>query len=333
MNKISIFLLSIFAASSGFSQSYAPPAGQPGTTAIHKDSSVFVAWATGIEVHRGYIQVSDTTKQDQGSNRASFGTDAAVLGPVTGITTSAVSLGDGGWAVLSFDTLLITNGPGWDFAVFENSFSDNFLELAFVEVSSDGEHFFRFPAHTEIPFLTQINGFGTMDCRYLNNFAGKYRAGYGTPFDLDDLPDTALLDKNAVKFVKLTDVVGSIDPQYASYDAFGNIVNDPFPTPFASSGFDLGGVGVIHAVVNETASVKTNDYLELQVYPTVVSDFVTIKADREFSYTVFSAEGKLMINGSAAAGNTILKTNEFQSGIYLLTLQSGGYIKTVRLIK
>ena len=55
----------------------------------------------------------------------------------------------------------IYNGEGPDFAVFENGFDIDdeydptgvlhFLELAFVEVSSDGENFFRFPAVTNVP--------------------------------------------------------------------------------------------------------------------------------------------------------------------------------------
>ena len=55
-----------------------------------------------------------------------------------------VSLGDGGVAILTFDTPL-SDGPGPDFAVFENAFLETFLELAFVEVSSDDVNYFRFP--------------------------------------------------------------------------------------------------------------------------------------------------------------------------------------------
>ena len=63
-----------------------------------------------------------------------------------------------------------------------------------MDVSSDGIHFVRFPAHTEVPFANQIGGFEFIDCRYLNNFAGKYEQGFGTPFDLSDLPQDSLLN-------------------------------------------------------------------------------------------------------------------------------------------
>ena len=36
-----------------FGQSYAPEPGIAGSTAIHKDSSVFIGWATGVTVDRG----------------------------------------------------------------------------------------------------------------------------------------------------------------------------------------------------------------------------------------------------------------------------------------
>ncbi|MFN6048554.1 MAG: T9SS C-terminal target domain-containing protein, partial [Bacteroidota bacterium] len=62
-----------------------------------------------------------------------MGTAAGAEGPAA--SNGVVSLGDGGIATLTFDPP-ITNGDGFDFAVFENTFLDTFLELAFVEVST-----------------------------------------------------------------------------------------------------------------------------------------------------------------------------------------------------
>ena len=57
MNKIiALLLLLPFGV---WSQSYAPPAGQPGSTAIHMDSPLFTSWASGINVIRGYINIED----------------------------------------------------------------------------------------------------------------------------------------------------------------------------------------------------------------------------------------------------------------------------------
>src|SRR6185436_14379894 len=136
----------------------------------------------------------------------------------------------------------VYNGPGFDFAVFENGFYTAsplaFLEFAFVEVSSDGNNFFRFAATSNIQDTTQVPMTG-VDCSLVNNLAGKYVSGYGTPFDLDELKNTSGLDINNVTHIKLIDVVGTVNDSYATHDQYGHKINDPYPTPFASSGFDL----------------------------------------------------------------------------------------------
>jgi hypothetical protein len=57
----------------------------------------------------------------------SYGDDSCALGPAD---NNVVSLGDSGYAIVKFD-IPISDGPGFDFAVFENAFDDEFLELAF----------------------------------------------------------------------------------------------------------------------------------------------------------------------------------------------------------
>lgn len=260
------FLLLFFLmliSSSVFSQGpFAPAAGQPGSTAIYKDSSIIVSWATGIEIYRGYVRIDNPSFTYGGSNLASYGYPSIALGAAQESSYDVVSLGDGGYVILSFDRPII-NGPGPDFAVFENSFSDSFLELAFVEVSSDGERFVRFPAISLTQTQTQVGGFGTIDPTNIHNFAGKYRQGYGTPFDLDDIVDSTDIDINNIRFVKIIDVVGIIDDQYCTYDSQGNKVNDPWPTPFNSSGFDLDAVAVINA--GDPYTISSFDDLSLTV--------------------------------------------------------------------
>ena len=222
---------------------YAPAAGQAGSTAIHKDQPMIVEWASGITVVRGLADISNP-----GAGYASYGDPASALGKADGTSYGVLSLGDRGIATLTFDTP-ITNGPGFDFAVFENGFGDTYLELAFVEVSSNGTDFFRFPAVSLTPTDAQVGGFGALDPTEIHNLAGKYRQGYGTPFDLEDLAGVSLLlNVSRTTHVRLIDAVGCIQPAYATYDSLGNKVNDPWPTPFNSGGFDLDAVGVIHAV-------------------------------------------------------------------------------------
>ena len=219
-----------------------------GFSAISKDSSIIKSWATGIEIHRGLVDIADPTAMDNDTNAASFGHASNALGNASGNSTDVVSLGDAGWATLTFSKPIV-NGNGPDFAVFENGFEwegATFGELAFVEVSSDGINFTRFPSHSLIQDTLQLGGFEGFDPKEVNNLAGKDIAGYGTPFDLEELKNSPNLDVNNIRFVKLIDVIGTIDSQYASLDTAGNIINNPYSTPYASSGFDLDGIGVIN---------------------------------------------------------------------------------------
>ena len=229
----------LFAPAASQAGSYCGAAGTAGSSAIHYTDPSFIDWATGCEVTRGYQSIAAKTAY------ATYGTASDAIGTAD---NAIVSLGDAGSAVLTFDKA-VTNGLGYDFAVFENSFSSTFLELAFVEVSSDGTNYFRFDAVSETPTTTQVGSFGNVDPTCLNNLAGKYQAYYGTPFDLGELAGKSpLLDVNSVTHVRIVDAVGSITSDYCTYDSRGNIVNDPWPTAFASGGFDLDAVGVIHQV-------------------------------------------------------------------------------------
>lgn len=226
--------------------SFCGAVGTPGCTAIRYDSNIVAGWATGCVVDRGLVDIANPN-----GPRAQYGADSAGTGPATTNSMLAVSLGDGGTATLTFAEP-IRNIEGPDFAVFENGIVSDvtgnaFLELAFVEVSTDGVNFVRFPATSLTPTETQMGGFGEVDPTLINNLAGKYQIGYGTPFDLEELRDSTAIDINNINYVRLVDVVGTIDPQYASRDSKGRIVNDPYPTAFNSSGYDLTGVAVLRA--------------------------------------------------------------------------------------
>ena len=239
---------------------FPPPAGETGTTALAKDSSAFVAWATGCSITRGLMDISIPD-----SGYASAGDSSMAIGNNNGI----VSLGDGGTAILTFNNA-IRNGQGWDFAVFENSFSNDFLELAFVEVSSDGINYFRFPATSYTQDTLQVSSFGLIDATKTNNLAGKYRALFGTPFDLEELVNEVGLDVNNITHVKIIDVVGCILDAYATHDQYGNKINDPWSTLFPSGGFDLDAVGVIHQApmsIDEVSIVS-----QFNIYPNPVNE-------------------------------------------------------------
>ena len=305
---------------------FAPAEDKPGTTAMHADSSAFVAWATGCTVERGPMRID---KPEDGL--ASYGADSLALG-MPGGTFDVVSLGDGGKAILTFASP-IYNGPGPDFAVFENGFANAqnpdtwALELGFVEVSSDGENFFRFPAVTYVQTETQLGNAGSINPEQLHNFASKYGAFYGTPFDLDEVEDNALLDKNKVTHVRIVDVIGNIDPEYANYDAEGHIINDPWPTGFASSGMDLDAVGVIHDLAHFDVHENTVDVVSL--YPNPVKDRLTIKVENFQSVEVFNVVGQQVQTST----ESVIDMSGLQQGIYFIRVAADGKIVVKRIVK
>jgi len=204
---------------------YAPAAGQPGSTAISGNDPSIVGWATG---YLNYVPGPNVS--------ATFATPQNALGPAN--PSSTVSLGDNGVITLTFAGAIF-NGAGADFAVFENSFSDTFLELAWVEVSSDGTNFFRFPGFSNT--ANPVNSFGAIDPTNIDGLAGKYRGGFGTPFDLNLLSSVPGLNVNDVRYVRIVDILGN----GSILDSLQHPIYDPTPT-VDSGGFDLDAVGVMH---------------------------------------------------------------------------------------
>jgi len=295
-------------AGSLFSQDFPPAAGQAGSTAFHKDSTAFIAWAESCIILRGpaIITVPDSLEVTHGLPVDATG--KAGDGKV-------VSLGDGGMATLYF-TDPVVDGPGPDFAVFENAFADNFLELAFVEVSSDGINYLRFPAESLTQAEEQTGSYGTLDPVNINGLAGKYRAGYGTPFDLADLDPDPLLDISNINWVRIRDVIGCIIDSVGSRDKLGRIINDPWPTAFPSGGFDLDAVGVINGT-----SLRTHPRPEeaLCIYPNPFADQIRITG-RTGEFRILDMRGVLHLEGELYTGNTLISTKELPGGCYLLVL-------------
>ncbi len=208
------------------------------------------------------------------------------LGPVTGDNFDIVSLGDltleqlmqgekPGSVTLGFD-LPIANGDGPDFAVFENGFislggagvaGEIFAELGYVEVSTDGITFVRFPCISLTPNL--VGGYGTVRAVDVYNLVGKhcnaYGYSWGTPFDLDDLvglPEVVngSVDLNNINYVKVVDIPGC----GFFKDSEGRPIYDAWLT-WGSGGVDLEAIGVINTaaevspVADFTASPLSGD--------------------------------------------------------------------------
>lgn len=223
---------------------------------------------------------SDVTDSSAALGAPNQGSDPDTFAPI-----GLVSLGDPpsgeapGSITLGFGQA-ITNGAGADFAVFENAsdFGSNgatfFYELAFVEVSTDGSTFARFPTVSTTTFSDPLNydnddmndsALLPTDLRpdfsggqdfsvvpgdnTVTGFAGVDDAYVGTLFDLDSLAAAAEVvagnvDLDEINFVRLVDVPG--DGRFA--DTSGNPIYDAFSPNNATGGFDLDAVGVLNQV-------------------------------------------------------------------------------------
>lgn len=304
-----------------------PAAGVAGTSAIKKDSSIIVNWAVSCKVIRGLQDISNP-----GAGYASVGDSSNATGAAD--VSSIVSLGDAGSATLTFQSP-VKNLAGPDFCVFENSFDSGFLELAFVEVSSDGINFTRFPATSNQQSTVQIGPFDTSgDPTKLNNLAGKYIGGYGVPFDLQELSGVTGLNINAVTHIKIIDVVGSIQNQYATFDKNNNKINDPWATPFASSGFDLDAVGVINQVpVSVIEQTALNDIVNI-IY-SIDDDELTLSniSGNHLQLKIYNVSGEEITSATINNGSTTLSLHRFCRGIYFVKISSESSFFTRKIIK
>lgn len=225
--KLRLILL-VLSCSSAAAGPYPGVAGTAGSDAIHKDDPRLLAWATG---HSELFYGKEADPM--------WRTPAKAYGKATGGIYDIVCLGNGGRITLYFPHP-VRDGEGHDFAVFENAFDRGFLELGFVEVSSDGTNYTRFASASLTPNPVGASALN-MDPTNLNGLAGKYQAGYGTPFDLAALPTSPALDKQNVRFIRVIDIIGDGDTK----DSGNRPIYDPTPT-IGSGGFDLEAVGVIH---------------------------------------------------------------------------------------
>ncbi|MBN1911468.1 MAG: PEP-CTERM sorting domain-containing protein [Pirellulales bacterium] len=258
----------------------APDAGIPGFVGPEGDGITgngnvvnpqFVGWATVVVAYDPF-----DLEAIQNYANGLFAHPEKALGPVTGNHADVVCLGDmtadelaawranpatnhgPGRITLSF-ARAITNGTGPDFAVFENGLISQggagaagqlLAELAYVEVSTNGADFVRFPSVSQT--ASPVAPYGTIDSTDVYNLAGKHANGngfsWGTPFDLNDLADepavvAGLVDLAEIHFVRMVDIPG--DGSFV--DSLDQPVYDAWPT-WGSGGLDLEAVGVLHQV-------------------------------------------------------------------------------------
>jgi hypothetical protein len=170
----------------------------------------------------------------------------------------------------------------------------------------------------------QLPGFATIDPTKIDGLAGKYENGFGTPFDLSVLENEPLVDIHLITHLRLTDVVGNIDPSFATYDQDGQPINDPWPTPFPSGGFDLDAVGVIHQNTS-TAVALPNVNHDIRVSPNPAWPGAQLQitgiADVE-QIRVFNSAGQLITAMDNVEPNHRVDTSYWPEGMYIMQVIS-----------
>lgn len=213
--------------------------------------------------------------QQGGTGGGGLFNQANVLGGPRGAGINAgsldvLSLGQGGNVLLGFG-VTIADGPGEDLTVFENPFYfpigtfSAFSEAAFVEVSTNGVDFARFPSSYVGPPAPQ-SAFGSLPAGTFSNLAGglpvlaNTAIGLGDAFDPtvsggeafdladlcgDPLVASGVVDLTAIHFVRLVDVVAGVDA-----DSTGQLIYDNGGLGSA----DIDAVAVLHHTGNVSAS-------------------------------------------------------------------------------
>ena len=212
-------------------------------------------------------------------------------------SSHVVSLGQQGRLTLGFGGGAIANGPGSDFIVFENAMypfgsTSVFAELIRVQVSSNGTDFAEFPTRCDVP--GPVGPMGGLDPALVSGFAGVHpvlanvdtnqvnpfdpAVAGGDAFDLsalagDPLVQAGLVKLNAIRFVRLVDVLGdgsehdSRTPPHAIYDPTGSIPEMQVSYPTSA---DVDAISVINGKAplagdcNGDGSVTFADYQVLE---------------------------------------------------------------------
>ena len=140
-------------------------------------------------------------------------------GPSAG-GTDVVSLGAGGVITVSFGEAFIIDGPGPDFAVYENAFfvggdpNKVFFELGEVSVSMDGEEWSTYPcnAASEGPSWPGCAGVTpTLPCKPNPEDQNRLDCG-GDLFDLEEL------GLNAIRYIRIRDMSEAGSKPSAGFD-------------------------------------------------------------------------------------------------------------------
>jgi len=203
------------------------------------------------------------------------------------------SIGLGGSIVLGYRAGLVVNGPGADLLVVENAFSYS-TSRVYAE-----------PARVEVSAdgVTWIAF--PFDSLTLVGCAGVTPGG--------DSFDLALIGVDSIRWIRLTDITSIIITN----------TKHPFYDP-TLTGFDLDVVMGLHVVDAAFSPTLTDD---------VLSALVRVDAPRPSKLSVFDIRGLLISQVSNSIGVTYLDLATLPGGAYIITLEDGEHLKTLKVLR
>ena len=212
-----------------------------------------------------------------------------------------LTLGEGGSVVLGFD-VAIQDRPGADLAVFENGFGGSFgvfAEVAWVEVSTDGVSFARFPSvwnppasgpNTTMGSFANLAGGMPVMANVNNDAESPFNPVHsgGEALDLQALASDPLVlggqvDLQAVHFVRLVDVkpgetdslgaaIGAGTSGGADIDAVAALHHDGQPAGGAVCDLSLDASGALVLQLGDTNGFGALDPATLQASISPIQD-------------------------------------------------------------
>ena len=302
------------------------------SAAVNYVNPIFGAWATTVIDYSPAGGISEINPD--------FTNYAKALGAVTGDNFDIVSLGDlsqgqmssnvqPGEITLAFD-VTISDKTGPDFVVFENGLieagsGNAFAELAYVEVSSDGTNFARFPS---ISMNTNsVGAYAALDARNVYNLAGKHSnsdtGSWGTPFDLmsiaaDPLVQSNIVDISDIHYIRIIDIPGN-----GNYlDSNSNSIYDAWLTG-GSGGFDLEAIGVLNSPEFIRITTDAGIYGAIAPYG-MPNGQISVPTGSNFTFNIIPNAGlhiaDVIINGSSVGITNIYTFSNISNDQSISTL-------------
>jgi hypothetical protein len=117
---------------------------------------------------------------------------------------------------------------------------------------------------------------------------------------------------------------------YATRDNAGRIINDPFPTPYPSSGFDIDAVGIIHALGYTSIEDVTSN--AIKVFPTLLQEEKKIQLtgiQTVNDIRILDMQGRLV--PYTREGETIILEDSIEDGIYFLQIEKNNNRYTYKI--